>query len=182
MQHNPTRILPAILAGLLLWAAPATAENDKQMIKQAESAAPESISKEATILGRDRSVLREGTNGWTCMPNTMPNDNAPMCNDAVWMKMMQAMGEGADFSTDEIGVSYMLKGDGKGGGVSNSDPGHPNAKEADDYVETGPHLMIILPKHMLEGITDDPDEGGPWVMWKDTPYAHIMVPIEDMKK
>jgi hypothetical protein len=32
---------------------------------------------------------------------------------------------------------------------------------------------------MLEGITDDPSQGGPWVMWRDTPYAHIMVPVTD---
>ena len=37
--------------------------------------------------------------------------------------------------------------------------------------------MIVVPKEALAGITDDPKEGGPFVMWKDTPFAHIMVPI-----
>jgi len=23
----------------------------------------------------------------------------------------------------------------------------------------------------------DPKSGGPWVMWKGTPYAHVMVPV-----
>ena len=39
--------------------------------------------------------------------------------------------------------------------------------------------MLILPKAMLSGMTDDPHKGGPYVMWKDTPYAHIMIPIGD---
>ena len=26
--------------------------------------------------------------------------------------------------------------------------------------------------------TLDPENGGPYVMWKGTPYAHIMVPTE----
>jgi hypothetical protein len=30
---------------------------------------------------------------------------------------------------------------------------------------------------MLEGIPTDPSGGGPYVMWGDTPYAHIMVPV-----
>jgi hypothetical protein len=72
----------------------------------------------------------------------------------------------------------MLQGD-RGSGVSNSDPYHPDPKNADDYVETGPHLMIIVPKEMLKGMTDDPSTGGPYVMWGDTPYAHIMVPVSD---
>lgn len=170
-----------IILACMLFGSAIAGDNEKKMIKQAEAAAPDSISENATILGRDRKMLREGSNGWTCVPNTMPADNAPMCNDAVWMRLAKALGEKSDFKTDEIGISYMMQGDGKGGGVSNSDPFHPDPKSADDYIETGPHLMIIVPKEMLEGMTDDPSSGGPWVMWKDTPYAHIMVPLGDVK-
>jgi len=145
-------------------------------IARAMSAAPASISAEATIMDSDGTVLREGNNGWTCMPDTMPGDNAPMCNDAVWMKMMMAVGNKSEFETDQIGISYMLQGD-VGAGVSNATPYHPDPKNAEDYTETGPHLMIIVPKSMLKGITDDPSSGGPYVMWGDTPYAHIMVPV-----
>jgi len=38
--------------------------------------------------------------------------------------------------------------------------------------------MVIVPREQLEGITTDPSEGGPYVMWKDTPYAHIMIPVK----
>ena len=63
--------------------------------------------------------------------------------------------------------------------MSNATPYHPDHKNAEDYTETGPHLMIIVPKELLQGITDDPSQGGPYVMWGDTPYAHIMVPVAD---
>ena len=153
------------------------AHHEKDLIAQAMSAAPSSISAEATIMDGGK-VLREGSNGWVCMPHTMPGDNAPMCNDAVWMKMMQAVGSQSDFQTDRIGISYMLQGD-YGAGVSNATPYHPDPKNAEDYTETGPHLMIVVPKEMLKGITDDPSSGGPYVMWGDTPYAHIMIPVTD---
>lgn len=154
-------------------------DDTDRIIAQARSAAPASISANATVISNG-TVLVKGTNGWTCLPNTMPGDNAPMCNDKVWMKMLNALANKKDFQTDSVGISYMLQGD-AGAGVSNSDPYHPDPKNAIDYVETGPHLMIIVPKASLKGITDDPSSGGPYVMWKDTPYAHIMVPVSDKK-
>jgi hypothetical protein len=30
-------------------------------------------------------------------------------------------------------------------------------------------------------MTDDFRSGGPYVMWGDTPYAHIMVPVADIE-
>ncbi|MEC8822226.1 MAG: hypothetical protein VYA08_15130, partial [Pseudomonadota bacterium] len=39
-----------------------------EIIKIAMSAAPDNISAQATILNSAGTVLREGTNGWTCMP------------------------------------------------------------------------------------------------------------------
>lgn len=178
-MKSPIYPLGVILLPLVIPSVATAAENAKAMIKQAESAAPHEIASKATIMGRDGSVLRKGSNGWTCMPNTMPDDNSPMCNDGVWMKMFDAVGKKADFKTDKVGISYMLQGDSKGGGVSNSDPFHPDPQKASDYVEAGPHLMLILPdKSMLKALPDNPSSGGPWVMWKDTPYAHVMVPVE----
>ena len=151
-------------------------ESAAARIARAMSAAPPSISAEATIMDNDGTVLREGSNGWTCLPNTFPGDQAPLCNDPLWMEMMTAMGNQAPFETDSVGISYMLQGD-IGAGVSNSNPFHHDHANAEDYTETGPHLMIIVPKALLEGVTDDPSQGGPYVMWGDTPYAHIMVPV-----
>jgi hypothetical protein len=161
----------------LVTGAATAGESSEDKIARAMSAAPATISMEAAIVDSDGTVLREGSNGWTCLPDTMPGDHAPMCNDAVWMNLMGMMMGGAEYVPDRIGISYMLQGEPEGAGVSNSNPAHPDPQSADDYVETGPHLMIVVPRAMLEGITNDPNVGGPYVMWGETPFAHIMVPV-----
>ena len=153
----------------------ATADQREELIAKARSAAPAIVSANATVMYRGE-VLAKGTNGWTCMPETLPDDDAPMCNDAVWMGLMSAMSAGKDYEVEKVGISYMLQGD---AGVSNSDPAHPQGANAPDFIKEGAHVMIAVPRALLEGISDDPHSGGPYVMWKDTPYAHIMVPLED---
>ncbi len=91
---------------------------------------------------------------------------------------MAALGAKAPYTATGVGLSYMLMGEPEGSGVSNSDPYHEDPKNADDYVETGAHLMLIVPKELLAGFTDDPSSGGPWVMWGDTDYAHLMIPVD----
>ena len=65
-------------------------EHDKsEIINIAMSAAPSNVSGNATIMSSDGSILREGSNGWTCMPGTPPNENvAPMCVDKAWQKWL----------------------------------------------------------------------------------------------
>jgi len=155
--------------------AVAGGDTDK-LIAQARAAAPAAVSANATIV-INGEVAVEGSNGWTCLPDTMPGDGAAICIDAVWGEMMAALGAKAPFTASGVGISYMLLGEPAGSGVSNSDPYHEDAVHAHDYVETGPHLMVIVPKEALKDITDDPSSGGPYVMWRDTDYAHIMIPV-----
>jgi hypothetical protein len=45
-----------------------------------------------------------------------------------------------------------------------------------------PHLMIAVPDlKTLDALPADPGNGGPYVMWKGTPYAHIMAPVTSHK-
>ena len=78
----------------------------------------------------------------------------------------------------EIGFAYMLMGDTP---VSNSDPYATKPTGKEDWVtDLGPHLMMLIPnKDRLKNISTDHLNGGPWIMWPDTPYAHIMIPIEN---
>jgi len=169
-------VLGLALIAVGLSSAIAGDDADK-LIAHARAAAPAAVSDDATIvIGGEVAV--EGSNGWTCKPETMPGDGAPICVDAVWAKMMGALGAKEAFTATNIGISYMLLGDADGAGVSNSDPYHEDPRNADDYVETGPHLMLIVPKEALQGMSDDPSTGGPYVMWKDTDYAHIMIPVK----
>lgn len=166
--------LTLFLAAFIISANSYGDETAAAKIGRAQSAAHPGISNDATVMDVDGKVLKKGSNGWSCMPGIGPGDNHPMCNDAVWTKLMQAAAAGADFTTDQIGVSYMLQGDAH---VSNSNPAATDPKNGDVWVQEGPHLMIVAPKETLKGLSDDPYNGGPYVMWKDTPYAHIMVPI-----
>lgn len=153
------------------------AETIAQKIARAMSAAPPSISAEATIIDVDGAVLREGSNGWTCLPgiSLIPGDKHPMCNDATWMRWMEAAAAGEPFSTDVIGYSYMLQGDAL---VHNHDPAATEPDDSGHWVQEGPHLMLLLPDgDQLESMSSDPHAGGPYVMWGGTPLAHVMVPV-----
>ena len=178
---NQNIISKSVLTLVLLAAGIGTsvAGSDKEkLIAHARAAAPAAIGAGATVVINGEVVV-EGNNGWTCLPETMPGDGAAVCIDALWGEMMAAVGAKAPFKATGIGISYMLLGEPPGSGVSNSTPYHEDPTHAHDYVETGPHLMVIVPKEMLEGITTDPSGGGPYVMWKDTDYAHIMIPVDN---
>jgi len=42
---------------------------------------------------------------------------------------------------------------------------------------SGPHIMLLpTDPSQLDAYPTDWTKGGPWVMWKGTPYAHIMAP------
>ncbi len=170
-------VLAVLIMALGIGSSIAGSDQEKR-IAHARAAAPLLISADATVVV-DGEVAVEGSNGWTCMPDTMSNDGAAICIDAEWGKMMSAMVAKEPFKASGIGISYMLLGEPPGSGVSNSNPYEADPKNAHDYVETGPHLMVIVPKEMLEGITTDPSTGGPYVMWKDTDYAHIMIPVDN---
>ena len=49
--------------------------SEQEVIAIAMSAAPSNVSSKATIIDSTGKVLRNGSNGWTCMPGTPPNDN-----------------------------------------------------------------------------------------------------------
>lgn len=169
----------AFCLGLSSTAVADDAETADDKIARAMTAAPTAISAKAAIMDVDGTILREGSNGWTCLPGVglIPGDQHPMCNDEVWMNWMQAMGAGEEFSTDVVGYSYMLAGDAL---VNNNDPGATDPKDGGVWVQEGPHLMLLLPTSMsLENINHDPFAGGPYVMWGGTPMEHIMVPAGD---
>lgn len=152
------------------------ASADQAAIESAMSAAPASLAADATIQTWDGKVLREGSNGWVCLPDIPDNGGTdPYCVDAAWLNLLNALQEGKDPTYDKLGIAYMLAGDAP---VSNIRPG--GKKENGDWIEgLKAHLMILVPDHsMYDNISTDPENGGPWVMWPGTPYAHIMVPID----
>jgi hypothetical protein len=170
-------IVLRLLAGayVLVGANTAVAADKQAMIDDALSAAPDEISNNATIKDWSGNVLQDGDNGYTCFP-TPPNLKgvAPMCLDQAWLSWADAWMNKKPFQADRVGTAYMLAGD---GGASNIDPYAEGPTADNQWIQEGPHLMVIVPDPAsLEGISTDPNNGGPYVMWKGTPYAHIMVP------
>jgi len=174
MSKPITFAAAAFVLAVATLAYAATDASKQAQIDRAMQAAPASITENAMIMASDGAMLREGSNGWTCMPDSGPGSSHPMCNDAVWMELMTAVASNAPFKTTRIGISYMLAGDDN---VNNADPFDTHQDPGEVWVQEGPHLMIVVPSEALEGLSDDPNNGGPYVMWKDTPYAHIMVPV-----
>jgi hypothetical protein len=149
---------------------------DKARIANALSAAPASVAAGATVVDHDGRVLRRGSSDWVCMPDLpdVPN-NTPMCLDAPWRAMIDAWMAKRVPTVTQVGFGYMLQGDMP---VSNTDPFATAPAPTNQWIQDGdPHVMLVLPdQRLLEGLSTDPKSGGPFVMWKGTPYAHIMVP------
>jgi hypothetical protein len=154
---------------------------DAQKIALAMSAGPAEIAKNATIIdmtdmpGGQMKQLREGTNGWVCYANI----GAPMCLDKEWQKWAEAWMSKGQPKVEGTGIGYMLRGD---QGASNIDPYATGPAADNQWVVSPPHIMVLYqdPK-MLDAFPTDPKSGGPWVMWKGTPYAHVMVPVSPTK-
>lgn len=180
-MHRFRLLLSLLLIGCLFLAmAPEMraqdAPNKQDKIKSATSAGPSSISANATVKDHDGTVLREGTNGWTCYPD-MPDKEGqnPMCLDHEWVDWWNAFLNQETPEVTQLGIGYMLQG---GSPASNTDPYAEGPTPDNEWMEESmSHLMIIVPDpEMYEGLPTDPENGGHWVMWRDTPYAHIMVP------
>ena len=180
-KAKPEKAEPKAKSGHETMATGGGESSDAAKIARAISAAPPSISKNATIMavGADGQMkqLRAGTNGWMCMTDA---DGTPMCLDKEWQSWADGWINKKDPQVKNIGLAYMLKGD---TGASNTDPYAKKATPDNQWVVSGPHVMVITPDvAQLDALPTDPQNGGPWVMWKGTKYAHIMMPTAPMPK
>jgi hypothetical protein len=108
------------------------------------------------------------------MPDTTGND--PMCMDEPWMKWVEAYMAKRPPHVGRVGIGYMLAPGGAWG--SNTDPYAMKATPDNQWAHHKPHMMIVVPDvKALDGISTDPNDGGPYVMYAGTPYAHIMAPV-----
>ena len=172
-------IIPVLLLCLLVTACAQTQASDVELIADAESVAPESLTKNATIKTSDGRVLRQGSNSWTCYPGS--GAIGPMCNQAQWDELIGAVMAKEPIDVQKFSLSYMMAGEGEALGVSNVDPFATEPTDDNQWVKEGPHLMILVPDQTaLEGLSTDPNDPV-YVMWKDTPYAHIMVKVGEQE-
>lgn len=179
----------AVLGGGIVVAAqqhmgapkPAGAQNDEQIIKSVDGAAPPAVTKDATIvaLNADGSMrtVRKGTNGFTCMPDNPDTPGPdPACADQNAMAWFEAYMKHADPPSGKVGFVYMLAG---GTDASNTDPYAQKPTANNNWIKTGSHVMIVGAKGMMDGYPGDPkpNTAQPYVMWAGTPYEHLMLPV-----
>ena len=146
--------------------------SDEWLIKNALSAGPDWITDKATVTLMEMSggghmterVLRQGSNGWTCMPDVPGRpQHDPMCGDETMMKWLKAVMAGEKPNIDRVGVSYMLLGEARQG---QNVPGAKDPSKLKEWFYIGPHIMIVLPDSdmaALQGINQDLSQDGAYV-------------------
>lgn len=151
---------------------------DAAKIASAVSAAPAAVADHATIMDMaTMKPLRQGTNGWTCLPDMPHTPGAdPMCLDQNGMAWANAWMSHADPPKDKMGFGYMLVG---GSDASNTDPFATTPRAGEPWVDTGPHVMVFNIGDRFAGYpTSATNTKVPYVMFAGTPYAHLMLPVK----
>ena len=99
-----------------------------------------------------------------------------MCLDEVWMAWMDAYVTHKEPRITHVGIAYMIAPGGASG--SNTDPYATKQTPDNEWGFDPPHTMVLVPNaDALKGLPTDRKSGGPWVMYRGTPYVHIMVPV-----
>ena len=142
-------------------------------IARAMSAGPTDFARSARIVDTDAQgnmvVLREGSNGFTCMPgNPKVIGEPPKCADAASMQWAADFKAHKPKPTNMVpGITYMLAGATQ---RSDSDP-YDKTSEA---ITVGPHWMIMWPfDPKTTGLPTTHKPTGAYVMWTGSPYAHL---------
>ena len=133
--------LPSVAAGSRL-----AGFDDATRIKiaRAMSAGPDDIARSARIIDTDANgntvVLREGSNGFTCMPGNPKVIGEPsMCADAASLQWFaDAKAHRPKPTNTAPGITYMLAGAAQ---RSDSDPNDMTSPA----IHVGPHWMIMWP-------------------------------------
>jgi hypothetical protein len=159
-------------------AKPAAAQCDAAVIAKATSPVPADIGRNAAVMGASADgkmkELRAGPNGrMACSISP-----ATRCASTRSGRPGATLGiKKEPPKPTTVGVAYMLKGD---KAASNTDRYATKPTADNEWVVSGPHIMI-LPTDVSQ-LDAYPTIGRPWVMWKGTPYAHIMVATTSMAK
>jgi hypothetical protein len=147
----------------------------QEKIARATSAGPDNISESARIIDTDaqgnKVILREGSNGFTCMPGN-PNvvGEPPMCVDAASMQWFADAKAHKPKPTNTVpGITYMLAGATQ---RSDSDPNDTTSMP----IDVGPHWMIMWPfDPKATGLPVTHKDTGAYIMWAGSPYAHVHI-------
>lgn len=150
-------------------------ETKEAKITRALSAGPEDVARGARVVDTDASgntvILRDGANGFTCMPgNPKIIGDPPMCADAASMQWVADFKAHKPKPTNTVpGITYMLAGATQ---RSDSDPYDRNSPP----ITVPPHWMIMWPfEPSSTGLPTTHRDRGAYIMWAGSPYAHLHI-------
>jgi hypothetical protein len=150
-------------------------ETAQVKIVRAMSAGPTDVAKSAKIVDTDAHgntvVLREGNNGFTCMPgNPKVVGEPPMCVDAPSMQWFADAKAHKPKPTNTVpGITYMLAGATQ---RSDSDPHDMTSMP----IDVGPHWMVMWPfDPKTTGLPTKHRPNGAYIMYAGSPYAHLHI-------
>lgn len=155
---------------------------DRKLIESAMKAAPKKVGSGATIVAMadgQMRTLREGSNGFTCMPDNPATPGPdPMCMDKAALEWAHAWIGHKTPAAGKVGFMYMLAG---GTDASNTDPYAEKPAAGNNWIKTGPHVMVVGADQSFYDMypkSATPDTSLPYVMWPGTPYQHLMIPVK----
>jgi hypothetical protein len=164
--------LPSVAAGSR---SVGTDDATQTKIARAMSAGPDDIARSARIIDTDTNgntvVLRDGSNGFTCMPgNPEAIGEPPMCVDAASLQWFADAKAHRPKPTNTVpGITYMLAG------ATQRSDSDPNDKTS-PAIRVGPHWMIMWPfDPKTTGLPTTHRDDGAYIMWASSPYAHLHV-------
>jgi len=145
-------------------------------IERAMRSGPRQITRDATVVEMDHHgnvahILRQGTNGWLCMPGDENRiGDVPMCVDGMGMQWFKDAMTGQPRPTNKApGLCYMLCGATQ---HSNTDP----RDRTSPAIPIGPHWMILWPFDPAQsGLPTTVRDAGAWIMFAGTPYAYLHI-------
>ena len=169
----------ALVLTPLLGHAQAPAMSDAQYIKMAEAGAAPAIGSKAAIARIDAkgnvTVIRPGTNGFTCVVGVPGDAASPFCADKEALTWITSAAAGLPKPTNSApGIAYMAQGGNQlqvPGGESVMAPG-PNTH----MVKEPPHWMLMWNfDAAATGLPTKENPSGVYIMFAGTPYAHLMI-------
>jgi hypothetical protein len=169
------RLVICFFGVLLALSSADDTESVQARIARAMSAGPLEIAKSARIVDTNSNgktvVLREGNNGFTCMPgNPKVIGDPAMCADAASMQWSADFKAHKPKPTNVVpGITYMLAGATQ---RSDSDP----YDKTSPPITVPPHWMIMWPfDPKATGLPVTHRDTGAYIMWAGSPYAHLHI-------